>query len=92
MKVIGGTDVDDGNAGEPDLYWTGCRDGRGVADAAAAGVTKRRREPTSSIERFNVSILPAHTTIIDAAGHGLMSYESRSISLAGARGGRAKFQ
>jgi hypothetical protein len=29
-------------------------------------VTKRRREPTSSIERFNVSILPAHTTIIDA--------------------------
>ena len=55
-------------------------------------MTKRRREPTSSIERFNVSILPAHTTIIDAAGHGLMSYESRSISLAGARGGRAKFQ
>ena len=67
--------MDDGNAGEPDLYWTGCRDGRGVADAAAAAsVTKRRREPTSSIERFNVSILPAHTTIIDAAGHGLMSY------------------
>ena len=60
--------------------------------AAAASVTKRRRGPTSSIERFNVSILPAHTTIIDAAGHGLMSYQRRSISLAGARGGRAKFQ
>ena len=64
MKGIGGTDVDDGNAGEPDLYRIGRRDGRGVADAAA-GVTKRRREPTSSIERFDVSI-PAHTTIIDA--------------------------
>jgi hypothetical protein len=35
----------------------------GVSLIAAVGVTKRRREPT---ERVNVSILPAHTTIIDA--------------------------
>ena len=31
---IGGTDVVDGNAGEPDLYRTGRRDGRSVAEAA----------------------------------------------------------
>jgi len=29
-----GHDVVDGNARKPDLYWIGCRDGRGVADAA----------------------------------------------------------
>ena len=65
------------------------RDGRGVADAA--GVTKRQLEPTSSIERFNVSILPAHTTVIDAAGHGLMSFTHVNLP-AGARGAGQKFQ
>ena len=39
MKGIGGTDVDHGNAGQPDLYRTGCRDGRGVADAAGVALT-----------------------------------------------------
>ena len=42
-KSIGGTDVADGNAGGPDLYRTGCRDGRGVVEAAGLIVDARRR-------------------------------------------------
>ena len=30
----------DGNAGELDLYWTGCRDGRGVADVRLSPIKK----------------------------------------------------
>jgi hypothetical protein len=34
----------DGNAGEPDLYWTGCRDGRGGADVRLRGSPVKKDE------------------------------------------------
>jgi len=43
MKTSEGTDVDDGNAGRPDLYWTGYSDGRGVVEAAGLIVDDARR-------------------------------------------------
>jgi hypothetical protein len=49
---IGGTDVDDGNAGEPNLYRAGCRDGRSVAGAVGVALT-----PSGGVEQVAVPMI-----------------------------------